>query len=642
MGTMEMFLCLFVGHFILVHSAIEAFPGFFENIFRFPFEQNFDFSPYDTIFSSWRTSTPDFHMLAELPPIVKVPKVQVSCDESQLTLLVDKKLDGVTLFGEDIQLGDGCYSNRELPNQFVFTYSFDQCGTTHSMQNGWKIFSNFLHLNLQKPPSAWWLTPLTVHISCMPKRSNPNFSAPKNDRNFDIKAMNSPWTSTAQSNIYKRGQVVNLQVSAKTRANEQLFIQSCFISASPEPQTRPKHAVILNKGCTAPLGSSHAVIQFVASNRADVVNIALNTTYLISEMYIHCSVLVSNSGVSTGSKSCNYNMIQSRWEELSGNIEVCSCCSSKCKGVAVKRLPDDAKAIVSTGPFFMVDKDEISPAASVSEPQETSVTDSMQYDAAAPEGAIVTGTSVSRSKLSESLWSSPPQGVVVVSQDPVARLTIWLPGQVQDAEHGDNIGSQVDDNWAARLQPSDMMINDLPELQPSTTDQPTNKIGGKIPNKQGNEAPVWDPNVVMLVDGWAIPPQLDQAAIAEESQRKHWLGGSGMTDAEALPSETNINNLNQNDFNQMKDEPAQRQADAAIVHQDGTNDAQPIIRSKIQFSKGTDGSQTLSYEEETKQHEVKCANRRFGIDGIERKQEPMLWRLLSTFLDLFRSTDKAE
>lgn len=58
------------------------------------------------------------------------------------------------------------------------------------------------------------------------------------------------WSSTAESNVYKRGQVVNLQVSAKTRPEQpqQLFIQSCFVSASPEPQTRRRHAVIMNKG----------------------------------------------------------------------------------------------------------------------------------------------------------------------------------------------------------------------------------------------------------------------------------------------------------------------------------------------------------------------------------------------------------
>ncbi|XP_051801470.1 zona pellucida protein C [Acanthochromis polyacanthus] len=120
--------------------------------------------------------------------------------------------------------------------------------------------------------------------------------------------MTSSWTSTADSNIYKRGQVVNLQVSAEMRPDEQLFIQSCFVSASPEPQTRPRHAVIMNKGCTSPLGSPHAVVQFVVSNKADVVNFILNTSNLISELYIHCSVLISDQGVTSGSKSCNYNL----------------------------------------------------------------------------------------------------------------------------------------------------------------------------------------------------------------------------------------------------------------------------------------------------------------------------------------------
>lgn len=283
----------------------------------------------------------------------------------------------------------------------------------------------------------------------------------------------------------------------------------------------------------------------------------------------------------------------------------------------------------------MDNENEINPAPSVSEPQETSktpVTDSMQSDAAAPEEAIVSGSSFPRGKLSESLWSSPPQGVVVVSQDPVASLTVWLPGQVQDTEQSDNIGSQEEDSWTAQLQPSNMS-DDLPELQPSTTDQesvltpPTNKIRGESPSELGSEIPVWDPNVFTMVDGWVIPPQLDKAAVAEESQTKNWFGGSGMFDTEALLAEMNINDLNQNDFNQMRDEPAQRLA----------LDEQPIIRSELQFSKGTDGLQTLSYAEEVeKQHEAKGAIRRFGIDGIKRKPEPTQRGLLSIFLELLR------
>ncbi|XP_018553389.1 zona pellucida protein C [Lates calcarifer] len=478
MGIIEIFLCLFVGHSVAVQSVIkeqdatfpQSFPGFFESLRPFPFERNFDFTPYDTIFSSWRTRTPDFHWLAEFPPIMDVPRVQVFCDESRLTVLVDKKSYGVMLTGEEIQLGDGCYSNGERPNQFVFTYGVDECGTAQELLNGLKVFTNTLHLNLKKPPPNWWQTPSTVHVSCFSKRSydNPGFfdsMAPsESGKGFNIKAMNPSWTSAADSNVYTRGQVVNLQVSAKTRPDQKLSILSCFVSSSPEPQTKPRHAVILNRGCTAPLGSLHPVVQFVVSGRGDVVHLALNTSYLISELYIHCSVLISDQVASVGSKSCNYNVIQSRWEDLSGDVEVCECCSSKCKGPSVRHLPEDAKAIVSTGPFVIVDKD--TEMSTVSEPHETTPTP--VPDPTVSGAAVTEDTSVSASVSSK--FSSPPQGVVVLSQDPVARLTLWLPGEVQD------IGPESKDSWTVQLKASDVVSNDLPVPQPSTTDKESHEL----------------------------------------------------------------------------------------------------------------------------------------------------------------------
>lgn len=107
-----------------------------------------------------------------------------------------------------------------------------------------------------------------------------------------------------------------------------MFVHDIIITCDPIALCR----------CTAPLGSPHAVVQFVASDRADGVNFVLNTSYLISEvsfdcnfspvsavqlydlvtspplkMYIHCRVLLSDQGVNFGSKSCNYNLLQSRY-----------------------------------------------------------------------------------------------------------------------------------------------------------------------------------------------------------------------------------------------------------------------------------------------------------------------------------------
>lgn len=134
-------LCIFVGHFVAAQSAVNnwdatfpqefpEFPEFFDNLIPSPFKRNFAFTPYDTIFSSWQTRTPDFHMLGEWPSILNVPRVEVFCDESRLTVRVGKTFNGAMMTGEEMQLGDGCYRNRELPNQFVFIYSLDECGTS--------------------------------------------------------------------------------------------------------------------------------------------------------------------------------------------------------------------------------------------------------------------------------------------------------------------------------------------------------------------------------------------------------------------------------------------------------------------------------------------------------------------------------
>ncbi|XP_034381028.1 zona pellucida protein C isoform X2 [Cyclopterus lumpus] len=314
-------------------------------------------------------------------------------------------------------------------------------------------------------------------------------------------------------------------------------------------------------------------------------------------------------------------MIQSRWEDLSGNLEVCKCCTSKCKG---------AKAIVSTSPLVVVDKlIEVRP----SETQEASsapVADPMQSQRVVTQDTLVSGNAALR----------PTQ--VVSQQD--ATPSLWLPGQVQDTERSEKIGSESKDNLTMMLQASDAMSN---ELQPSTTDQepllntPTNMVIDQSANELGSDGHKWDLHYLTLVDGWAIPQQSEKAAFAEESQRKKRFGRSGLSDAEVpqdddFPLTANMNaNVNQNDCNALREE-------LAAMPQEEANAAQPIVRAKLQFAKGMDGSQTLSYEEEVLKQEVKGVTRRFWLDGTKRKAEPRQRGLQSIFLDLLRRMDKAE
>lgn len=264
------------------------------------------------------------------------------------------------------------------------------------------------------------------------------------------------------------------------------------------------------------------------------------------------------------------------------------------------------------------------------EPSSTSVSESMQSDASDPavteyqtssasqfgsriqEDEIVSAAAFPSRKMSKSLRSSPPRAVVVVSKNPVSSLTLWLPGQVE-------VDSSLGKDFIIELQPSGVLSNDVLELHPKVWDRDSRL------NTPNNDAPMRDMDVVTVVGDWAIPPQLEKAATAEESQRKRWGGGN----LKAVM----INDLNEKDFDHFSDGLDSNEADA--LHQGETTDIQPVIRSKLQFSKGMDGSQTLSYEEEVVKREDKGA-RRLGMDGMRRRREGGQKSLFSAFLNLLR------
>lgn len=270
----------------------------------------------------------------------------------------------------------------------------------------------------------------------------------------------------------------------------------------------------------------------------------------------------------------------------------------------------DARAIVSTGPFVVVDRDaETGPVSETQVESKAPVTETMQSDGAEIEDTIVSGASTSRSR-----FSSPPQGVVVVSQDPSARLTLWLSGQIHEAKHGEIISSESEDH-TVQLGSGDTLWHDLPEQQPSKNDQEP-KIRGH------------DVNVVTLA---MIPPHLEKEAVTKESWIKSWLARHGLLGVKPQqevnvvpPDEMIVDIVSQDDFNQNEDKP---------LHRLHTSDVGPVIRSKLQFSKSTDGTKTLSYEEEM----VKEKDDRVAPGwGLKRKRELRRRKLRSTFLDMLR------
>lgn len=229
----------------------------------------------------------------------------------------------------------------------------------------------------------------------------------------------------------------------------------------------------------------------------------------------------------------------------------------------------EGKAVLSIGPFVVVEDVE-KKAEPLPGPSEATDADSMQSDASAAVEWLVSGSATSSDE-----FAGTPGDMVVVSQDPAAMLALWLPGQPKGSLE------PVDDS-KEEVEGSRKLANDLLEGQNlvqkrESGDPQTNKIG---------ESPVkiW--------------------------QAKFGFFGKNSA-AEAGP-------------------PLLPEMDVPNMEALGQRQARPVVRSKLEFSKGADGSQTLSYEEEVARKDEDdgisdCFMRNRGRPGL---------RL--TFLDLIR------
>lgn len=288
--------------------------------------------------------------------------------------------------------------------------------------------------------------------------------------------------------------------------------------------------------------------------------------------------------------------------------------------------------MVSIGPLVIVDNDrELSPTLPESKPQTfSSLPTTMMSNAPShPEDLIVSAS------LSQSMLESSPQGVVMVSQDPTTRLTLWLPGQVQAASG--NV-YPFGDGLSLQSQPG---VGDHPEQQRSITDEktllnsPTNEVAG--PTKSIGDPLLWDMKLVTLIDGWPISSH-DKQVFAELPKNR--FGRSGDFDVKtdsSLSTGIDVNFMFTEKPKETKSDGEETEAQTNLpVHMnepavgefsqvdiEPEMDLQPIIRTKLEFTKGADGSKTLSYEEEVEKRP-------------QGKQEFKLQGLRSTFMTLLR------
>ncbi|KAI1894974.1 hypothetical protein AGOR_G00101170 [Albula goreensis] len=548
-------------------------------------------------------------------------ELEVWCHGGQLTLALGRRLkDGTELNPESITLGDGCKSNGLSVDHLWFTYSVSQCGTKRSVHGGMQVYRNIL----QYIPDPSTLAPplagaFAAPVRCSVERLKEDDASPAvmslpvsmKSHGFALTTMDSSWTGAAESSLYRRGEPVRIQATAGSVGwGQRLYVQSCHATASPEPESRPRVRLIVKKGCVAYVVSKRGQARFIPSGARNAVNFLFNAFRFRSpEIYLHCELVVREDKVSSGSKFCNYNQRKQRWEELNGDVTVCSCCKTECDESAQKDSPAGPSVWVSTGPLIVMETDTPVPGL-------RGLPVTMETTPLPP----AVGTPLGYPEAQRWLWPPPAEGATDL------HAQSFLDGSVvmQEGFGGPQgwpaagVGSQGP--WAlppAVVEGGVMIIRHVPEEQSHASSEgvylfvpPQNDADLlQYLRDDPSAADPWNP----VRNGPFPQPWAEPDPIQEEARRKRWWrqewgegqnselspnAGPAQQQHEPVNGEAELNPL---DGVAVSDEGMVVQR-TEVVMQKGRGRRDPIVlsrsRSRLTLTRSEGPAQMVRYEEE--------------------------------------------
>ncbi|RXN29776.1 zona pellucida C related [Labeo rohita] len=439
--------------------------------------------------------------------------------------------------------------------------------------------------------------------------------------------MNSSWSGPADTNVFHKGEQLYLQVSASPGPDQQLYVQSCHASSSPNHADKPEVSLIINKGCVA---SKESLVKFVLQQR-DRVNLIVRTSSFKSpENYIHCRVFLTDLGLTSTTKFCNYNKLKSRWVGLGEQTTVCDCCARRCRNLIERAELSEVTAVVSTGPLIIKDQQSASQATPLALSDYSTKSSPPARDDS-DKRWIVAGASFSGSPMqnvgSVSPW--PVQrgfgGVMVISQGLGGDLSMWLP-DIMEFEFNPvvQMGIGYPDNPVV-----DITFHN---------GEPFSKL------KPDERAVEKSQEAVAVDEGQAYVEAVDSHDVQDELGMWHLNDVDHLYEVEEKPE---VNDLEQpqldvesefdlpsNDQPLISPTPDKlsksaehegevvfRQAEMVFESAKGAKLSEPVLYSKLSLNQAADGSSFLNFEEQKRPSMNKPDNKRPQLENNGEKMQ---------------------
>ncbi|XP_029017133.1 zona pellucida sperm-binding protein 3 [Betta splendens] len=153
------------------------------------------------------------------------------------------------------------------------------------------------------------------------------------------------------SKTYTMGELMYFEAKQPQNSGQKrLYINKCFVTASPNPTSSPSYTLIDNQGCMIDgkvsatsaflTGASKTSLRFRVT--AFIFKDAVSSSSSTQKLYMHCEIAVGPQTATPALKACNYDAASAAWKGLYDDDDsVCTCCNSTCPSVqprASKRM----------------------------------------------------------------------------------------------------------------------------------------------------------------------------------------------------------------------------------------------------------------------------------------------------------------
>ncbi|KAM4749246.1 zona pellucida sperm-binding protein 3-like, partial [Rhinophrynus dorsalis] len=273
----------------------------------------------------------------------------------QVTVQRDLYGNGRLVKASDLTLGPRrCTpSSLSTDTDVIFQNGLQECGTVLQMTRDLLIYSTNLTYNPTPSRNSPIIrsNPATVPIQCYYHRHGnvsskairptwiPYSSTVSTEErlSFSLHIMSDDWRSKRTSNVFRLGEVFNIEASLDTENHVPMtiFIDSCVATLTPDINSSPRYEIINQNGCLVDGKQEDSSSAFVSPRpQPDKLQFTVDAFRFTgtdsSTIYITCNIRAAaiSQDPDRMNKACSFSKTSNRWTAESGPTGICSCCET--------------------------------------------------------------------------------------------------------------------------------------------------------------------------------------------------------------------------------------------------------------------------------------------------------------------------